>query len=1040
MGKLQGSFFYSTICFGMCLPKYQTTFFITMNRILSFIFALFLGLPAMAQYTGDGYYRVQNMRSERYIVMIDNKSKGFNASTTSYDMDALVTIKEFERVVSDPGSVIYIEHYQGNQYNLKAQGTDAYSVVGRYLTLTPKEADTYWASATEAGITLYLFDTAGNEIEGRLTTQKSGTEFLRRWYLKPISASDDDNYFGIPADVVADGKQYSSLYVSFPFTFASSGMKAYTVTKIDGNLAVMTELEGKVAAKTPVIIACAGSDASDNRINIEMQNTVAPSGNLLKGLFFENSSIDFINDNENAFHFNATKYDPNTMRLLGKTSSGKLGFVKASVKYVPKNRAYITVPAGSPDEITLLTQAEYEEEIAKDAVVVTARNYSREYGEANPTFEYDVTGTGTMQGQPAVTCEATPSSPVGTYPILVRLGTVSNHNFTGINGTLTVNAAPLTVKARSYTIQQGQELPAFAYDITGFKLDETEAVLTTKPTITCNVPDNMTPGTYPITVSGAAAQNYNISYVAGTLTIQEAPLITVWATSVGKVYGNEMPELKYTIEGGTLTGTPELKCEATQSSPVGNYDIIISQGTLQDYANIKFVNGVLAVAKAPLTITARSYTIMETDDLPSFAYDIAGFKLNETESVLTTKPTVSCDVPEEKTPGTYSINVSGATAQNYEITHKPGTLTIQALSPVIVRAASVTKAYGDPNPAFTYTIEGGELTGTPAITCEATLESEPGVYTITISQGTLQDYPYVTFVNGTLTVTKAPLSISAGGPYTMTQADERPEFKPVFEGFKLGQDESVLDKQPVLTTDAPDDNTPGEYTVTVSGAESSLYYFLYRSGKLIITEADQIVIMASDASMVYGDEVPQLIFTVSGGEFEGEPVLSCEATSRSDAGSYDIIVSLGTVDYPNVKLINGTLTIGKAPLKASVGSYVRDYGEENPVFEVQYEGFRNGDTPESLEAAPVALTSATIDSMPGTYDIVVSGGEARNYEFTYVNGVLTVSVPEAIQVMTFSRPVDVYTLTGRKVRSQVTTTKGLSRGVYIIEGRKVVVK
>ena len=90
-------------------------------------------------------------------------------------------------------------------------------------------------------------------------------------------------------------------------------MKAYAVTKVDGDIAVMTEVQGKVAAKSPVIIACAGSEASDNRLNIEMQDTSAPAGNLLKGLFFENSQIDFINDNEEAFHFNATKYDPNTM-------------------------------------------------------------------------------------------------------------------------------------------------------------------------------------------------------------------------------------------------------------------------------------------------------------------------------------------------------------------------------------------------------------------------------------------------------------------------------------------------------------------------------------------------------------------------------------------------------------------------------------------------------------------------------------------------------------------------------------------------------
>ena len=274
----------------------------------------------------------------------------------------------------------------------------------------------------------------------------------------------------------------------------------------------------------------------------------------------------------------------------------------------------------------------------------------------------------------------------------------------------------------------------------------------------------------------------------------------------------------------------------------------------------------------------------------------------------------------------------------------------------------------------------------------------------------------------------------------MKQTDPRPEFKPTFDGFKLGQDETILTKQPEITTNAPDDNTPGEYTVTVSGAESDLYYFLYRSSKLIITEADQIVIMANDATMVYGDEVPQLTYTVSGGEIEGEPQLSCEVTSLSDAGTYDIVVDMGTVSYPNIKLVNATMTVTKAPLTASVGDYVREEGDDNPVFEILYEGFRNGDTPEVFTAAPVATTTATAESAPGIYDIVVSGGEARNYEFTYVNGRLTIQMRDAIQTVAFAHPVDIYTVTGRKVRSQVTTTKGLPRGIYIIEGRKVVLK
>ena len=53
--------------------------------------------------------------------------------------------------------------------------------------------------------------------------------------------------------------------------------------------------------------------------------------------------------------------------------------------------------------------------------------------------------------------------------------------------------------------------------------NETDAVLTTKPTVTCAATKDSPVGTYDITVSGAAAANYEISYVAGTLTIEAAP-------------------------------------------------------------------------------------------------------------------------------------------------------------------------------------------------------------------------------------------------------------------------------------------------------------------------------------------------------------------------------------------------------------------------------------------------------------------------------------------------------------------------------------
>lgn len=156
---------------------------------------------------------------------------------------------------------------------------------------------------------------------------------------------------------------------------------------------------------------------------------------------------------------------------------------------------------------------------AEQPVTVTAENKTIVYGENLPTLTYKVEN-GTLNGTPSLSTTATKTSAVGTYPITVARGTVTNE-YTAVNGKLSITKAPLTITAKSYTIKQGEALPIFAATYSGFKNNETESVLTKKPTFACAVPLDMTPGTYDITASGAEAQNYEISYVKGTLTIEK---------------------------------------------------------------------------------------------------------------------------------------------------------------------------------------------------------------------------------------------------------------------------------------------------------------------------------------------------------------------------------------------------------------------------------------------------------------------------------------------------------------------------------------
>ena len=138
--------------------------------------------------------------------------------------------------------------------------------------------------------------------------------------------------------------------------------------------------------------------------------------------------------------------------------------------------------------------------------------------DALPIYGYISTGAA-LSGTPSISCSATAASPVGTYTITVSKGSVTNKYDSYVNGTLTINKAPLTITAKNYIIKQGESLPTFEANYSGFKNNETSSVLTTQPSFNCSATSVSGPGTYDIIVSGAAAQNYSMSYVKGTLTI-----------------------------------------------------------------------------------------------------------------------------------------------------------------------------------------------------------------------------------------------------------------------------------------------------------------------------------------------------------------------------------------------------------------------------------------------------------------------------------------------------------------------------------------
>lgn len=108
----------------------------------------------------------------------------------------------------------------------------------------------------------------------------------------------------------------------------------------------------------------------------------------------------------------------------------------------------------------------------------------------------------------------------------------------------TITKAQLKVVANDIVVSYGEDIPNLEYSYVGFKNSETEDVaISTKPTITTSAKKGSQSGTYTISIAGAEARNYSLSYQNGTLTIKKAPQTIEWNQTFPTVYNGDQIEL-----------------------------------------------------------------------------------------------------------------------------------------------------------------------------------------------------------------------------------------------------------------------------------------------------------------------------------------------------------------------------------------------------------------------------------------------------------------------------------------------------------------
>lgn len=345
-----------------------------MKRILlSFAVAAVSGVAAYGQALADGYYRVQNTRTQRWALLADNKAYVDEqvAGESAVNLEAIRTYRHFDRVVSDPGSVIkFIYNSSAAGYTLAAQGTDTHTMLqkhGSYYLSLRLSGRSYIASAYAKGFNIHLSDEDFDDPSDGYYEKYDSLGYMlptgrstQYWYITPVSASTD-NYFGFRPTVSVGGKYYLPFYAAFGFTKYSEGIKAYYVDRVNesGGVAELREITSDVLpAGVPMIIETASASPADNRVNV-VDGGTAPAGNLLTGVYFCSArellpSYDRPAKDHDVYTLN----DPATMRLLGE-EGGQLVLKKSDSKYIPANSFYLTVSDDCPDVLRLVEAGEF---------------------------------------------------------------------------------------------------------------------------------------------------------------------------------------------------------------------------------------------------------------------------------------------------------------------------------------------------------------------------------------------------------------------------------------------------------------------------------------------------------------------------------------------------------------------------------------------------------------------------------------------------------------------------------------------------------
>lgn len=527
----------------------------------------------------------------------------------------------------------------------------------------------------------------------------------------------------------------------------------------------------------------------------------------------------------------------------------------------------------------------------------------------------------------------------------------------------------------SHTLKSG-----ITYTYLWRKANNTEPASSTASLTVRNCADS---GAYSCAVTVSDGTYSSTAYTEINISI--APLLLT-KPSVSGTYTYNGAEQTAAITASTYYGL-----SGNKAVSAGTHTVTVSltdkDNTMWEDESTDDLSLDFAIGKAGLTVTAEDAGILRGDAVPSFTATYTGFAGSDSESALTGPLAFSCIYTVTSAAGTYVINPYGYSSDNYDISYKPGTLTVSIKSvtkPTVADGYSVvynadvqriSVAAGDD-----YTVTGDTASFAGTYTVKAALKNKVG--TEWAGGGTDDISVQWQITPAALTVTADSVGIS--------YLDDKPQFTSKVTGFAGTDDETAISGSLSYECSYKAGDAPGEYTFTPSGYSADNYTFKYTSGTLTVSRITVPKPQYTAPALVYNGSaqypgISSSVFYTLGGMLYA-----------TDAGEYGVIISLP--DETGYVWGDGTTapyseswTIARAPMTVSAPRFFLTVGDIAPEITVSVTGYVGNDDSSVFTGSPAVSCDYTPQSPVGIYTISLSGYTAANYAVTVINGSISVS-------------------------------------------------